>query len=103
MLWATEAKGEGSSTTSNARHLMAVSLLRKHQIFMLALAKLRCVKSGGLDARCFPAPLWRSWCFFSVTGERPVPLPQLWVGEPLARRRREQGGGAFPRTQLRVK
>jgi hypothetical protein len=31
---------------------MAVSLLRKHQIFMLALAKLRCVKSGGL-ARIF--------------------------------------------------
>ena len=28
---------------------------------------------------------------------------QLWVGEPLApyRRNGEQGGGAFPRTQLR--
>jgi len=25
------------------------------------------------------------------------------VGEPLARRRREQGGGAFPHTQLRLK
>jgi len=40
-----------------------------------------------------------------VTGGRPVPLPQLWVGEPLApfRRNGEQGGGAFPRTQLRLK
>jgi len=34
-----------------------------------------------------------------------VPLPQLWVREPLApfHRNGEQGGGAFPRTQLRVK
>jgi hypothetical protein len=32
-------------------------------------------------------------------------LPQLWVGEPLApfHRNGEQGGGAFPRTQLRQK
>jgi hypothetical protein len=61
-------------------------------------------KKWRLRCSLFPSlPLWRSWCFFAVTGERPVPLPQLWVGEPLARRRREQGGGAFPRTQLRVK
>jgi hypothetical protein len=32
---------------------MAMSLLRKHQIFMLALAKLKSVKKGGSDARCF--------------------------------------------------
>jgi hypothetical protein len=38
-----------------SHHLMAVSLVRKHQIFMLAPAKLRCVKSGGSDARCFAA------------------------------------------------
>jgi len=34
-------QGEGYSTTSNSRHFMAVSLLQMHQIFMLALAKLR--------------------------------------------------------------
>jgi hypothetical protein len=34
---------------------MAVSLLKMHQIFMLALAKLRCVKAGGSGARCFSA------------------------------------------------
>jgi hypothetical protein len=34
---------------------MAVSLLEMHQIFMLALAKLRCVKTGGSGARCFAA------------------------------------------------
>jgi hypothetical protein len=50
-----------------------------------------------------PPPLRPSWCFFLVTGGRPVPLPQLLVGEPLARRRREQGGGAFPRPQLSLK
>ncbi|MGD8254797.1 MAG: hypothetical protein PVF48_10425, partial [Syntrophobacterales bacterium] len=38
-----------------SHHLMAVSLLRKHQIFMLAPARLRCVKSGGSDALCFAA------------------------------------------------
>ncbi len=40
-----------------------------------------------------------------VSQPPPVPLPQLWVGEPLApfRRNGEQGGGAFPRTQLRLK
>ena len=34
------SKGEGYSTTSNSRHFMAVSLLRKHQIVMLTLAGL---------------------------------------------------------------
>ena len=29
--------------------------------------------------------------------------PAAEVGEPLVRRRRKQGGGAFPRTQLRLK
>jgi hypothetical protein len=48
-------QGEGSSTTSNSRHFMAVSLLEMHQIFMLALAKLRCGKTGGSGARCFAA------------------------------------------------
>ncbi len=33
--------GEGYSTTSNSRHFMAVSLLKMHQIFMLAFAGLR--------------------------------------------------------------
>jgi hypothetical protein len=41
MLLATQAKGEGYSTTSNARHFMAMSLSRMHQIFMQALAELR--------------------------------------------------------------
>ena len=48
-------QGGGYSTTSNSRHFMAVSLLKMHQIFMLALAKLRCVKTGGSGARCFAA------------------------------------------------
>jgi|GEM_PF-5251843 len=34
---------------------MAVSLLKMHQIFMLAFAKLRCAKAGGSGARCFAA------------------------------------------------
>jgi hypothetical protein len=34
-------QGEGSSTTSNSRHFIAVSLLKMHQIFMLAFAGLR--------------------------------------------------------------
>ncbi|MEE9119762.1 MAG: hypothetical protein V3U56_00560 [Syntrophobacteria bacterium] len=34
-------QGGGYSTTSNSRHFMAVSLLRMHQIFMLAFAGLR--------------------------------------------------------------
>ncbi len=34
-------QGEGYSTTSNSRHFMAVSLLKIHQIFMLAFAGLR--------------------------------------------------------------
>jgi len=33
--------GKGYSTTSNSRHFMAVSLLKMHQIFMLAFAGLR--------------------------------------------------------------
>ena len=58
-------QGEGSSTTSNSRHFMAVSLLEMHQIFMLALAKLRCGKIGGSGARCFAdSPFGLSWCFF---------------------------------------
>jgi len=32
--------GEGYSTTSNSRHFMAMSVLRKHHIFMHALAGL---------------------------------------------------------------
>jgi hypothetical protein len=48
-------QGEGSSITSNSRHFMAVWLLKMHQIFMLALAKLRCGKTGGSGARCFTA------------------------------------------------
>ncbi|MGB6282519.1 MAG: hypothetical protein WBG91_20095, partial [Syntrophobacteria bacterium] len=34
-------KGGGCETTSNSRHFMAVSPLKMHQIFMLALAGLR--------------------------------------------------------------
>jgi len=34
-------QGEGYSTTSSSRHLMAVSLLKMHQIFMLAFVGLR--------------------------------------------------------------
>jgi hypothetical protein len=36
---------------------------------------------------------------------RSVPLPRLWLGEPLApfRRNGEQGGGAFPRSQPGLK
>gem|GEM_PF-2077405 len=34
-------QGGGYSTTSNSRHFMAVSLLKMHQIFMLAFARLR--------------------------------------------------------------
>ena len=34
-------QGEGYSTTSISRHFMAVSLLKMHQIFMLAVARLR--------------------------------------------------------------
>jgi len=45
--------GEGYSTTSNSRHFMAVSLLRKHHIFMHALAGRRWVQKGCSDARCF--------------------------------------------------
>ena len=33
-------QGEGYSTTSNSRHFMAVSLLKIHQILMLAFAGL---------------------------------------------------------------
>ncbi len=45
------------------------------------------------------------WCLFRVTGGRSVPLPRLWLGEPLApfRRNGEQGGGAFPRSQPGLK
>jgi hypothetical protein len=65
MLLETEAKGEGHSTASNSRHFMAVFLLRMHQIFMLDLARLRCVETGGSDARCFAAsPFDLCWCFF---------------------------------------
>ncbi len=35
------SQGEGYSTTSNSRHFMTVSLLKMHQIFMLAFAGLR--------------------------------------------------------------
>jgi hypothetical protein len=37
--------------------------------------------------------------------ERSVPLPRLWLGEPLAPFPRigEQGGGAFPRAQPGLK
>jgi len=55
-------QGEGYSTTSNSHHSMAVSPLKMHQIFMLALAKLRCVKKGGSTARCFAA------CPFGLPG-----------------------------------
>jgi len=66
---------------------------------MLALAKLRCVKTGGSGARCFAAsPFGLPGVCSEVTGGRSVPLPQLWVGEPLApfRRNGEQGGGGAP-------
>jgi hypothetical protein len=88
MLLATQAKGEGYCTTSNSRHFMAVFLLKMHQIFMLALAKLRCVRAGGSGARCFAAcPLaflvfllsdWWEACATSpaVGGEAPGPVRQ---------------------------
>jgi hypothetical protein len=50
-----------------------------------------------------PPPLSFLMFLLSDWRGRPVPLPQLLVGEPLARRRREQGGGDFPRPQLRLK
>jgi hypothetical protein len=43
-------QGEGYSTTINSRHFMAVSLLKMHQIFMLALTGLRV---GGEVAQVF--------------------------------------------------
>ena len=55
MLWATQAKGEGSSTTSNSRHFMALSLLKMHQIFMLAFAGAKSGRRGGSGARCSAA------------------------------------------------
>ncbi len=59
-------QGGGSSTTSNSRHFMAMSLLRKHQIFMQALAGLRYIKTGCSDARGFAAsPLTQA---FTVMG-----------------------------------
>ncbi len=85
---------------------MAVSLLKIHQIFMLAFAGLR---AEGEEAQVLvvsqPPPLAFLVFLLSDWWEAPVPLPQLWVGEPLApfRRNGEQGGGAFPRTQLCLK
>ena len=53
---------------------------------MQALTKLRCVKTGCSDARCFAAfPFGLLLSVLSGCG-RSVPLPRLWLGEPLARR-----------------
>jgi len=47
--------GEGYSTTSNSRHFMAMFLVRKHHIFMHALAGPRYRNTGCSDARYFAA------------------------------------------------
>ena len=51
-----------------------------------------------------PAPMPLLVYLLSDCG-RSVPLPRLWLGEPLApfRRNGEQGGGAFPRAQPGLK
>jgi hypothetical protein len=73
---------------------------------MLAFAGLR-VEGGVAQVLVVSQPPPLAFLVFLLSDwwERPVPLPQLWVGEPLApfRRNGEQGGGAFPRTQLRLK
>ena len=84
---------------------MAVSLLKMHQIFMLAFAGLR-VEGEVAQVLVVSQPPPLAFLVFLLSDwRRPVPLPQLWVGEPLApfQRNGEQGGGAFPRTQLRLK
>ena len=47
--------GEATPQRSYSPHLLAESLLSKHHIFMQAFSKLRCVKIGCSDARCFAA------------------------------------------------
>jgi hypothetical protein len=82
-----------------SRHLMAGSLLREHQIFMLALAELRCVKIRRLKCSLFRSlPLlaflvfllsdWWEVCATSaaVGGGAPGPVPQ----------ERGTGRGRFP-------
>jgi hypothetical protein len=58
--------GLGYSTTSNSRHFMAMFLLRKHHIFMHALAGLRYRNAGCSDARCSAA---FSYAFSGVSSE----------------------------------
>jgi hypothetical protein len=58
--WMSDASlllGQGEATPPRARFapFMAVYLLRKHQIFMLAFAGLRGGRKGGSGARCSPA------------------------------------------------
>ena len=81
-------QGEGSSTASNSRHLMAVSLLIVHQIFMLAFAWLRVEREAAqVLVVSQPPPLaflvfhlsdWWEACATSaaVGGGAPGPGPQ---------------------------
>ena len=70
---------------------MAVSkLLKMHQIFMLALAKLRCVKTGGSGARCFAV---------SPFG---LPLRPLQLFQLLVKARRDQVLKLFAQVALIV-
>ena len=69
---------------------MAVSLLKMHQIFMLAFAKLRCVKAGGSGARCFVA---------SPFG---LPLRPLQLFQLLVKARRDQVLKLFAQVALIV-
>jgi len=50
--WAT---GKLLHNAHNSRYLLAESLCSEHHIFMQTLSKLRCVKIGCSDVRCFTA------------------------------------------------
>ena len=61
---------------------MAVSLLKMHQIFMLAFARVRVEgKEAQLLVVSQPPPL--AFLVFLLSDWWEEPLLQLWVGEPL--------------------
>ncbi len=64
-------QGEGYSTTSNSRHFMAVSLLKMHQIFMLAFAGLR-VEGEVAQVLVVPQPPPLVCVADNILGETPV-------------------------------
>ena len=51
----------------DSRHLSAGLLLSEHHIFMQTLSKLRFVKTGCSDARCFAASPFGLCCHASVS------------------------------------